>query len=90
VPAATILNGDQYNRSPHHWIDQRPTYQVDNYSLFRNQQKIITEDIEDENQHCIVNEPGIKFFKRVYAAAATIVPKPKGNATAKQKRPSFG
>jgi hypothetical protein len=94
--AAQILDGDQYGNEAAPFLQQQAKIGQE-LSLITAQQKIITEDIEEElntqneldvrkKRRGNENEPGLDFFERAYAA--TIIPKIM-SATAKHKKRRF-
>jgi len=90
------LDGDQYGNEAAPFLQQQAKIGQE-LSLITAQQKIITEDIEEElntqneldvrkKRRGNENEPGLDFFERAYAA--TIIPKIM-SATAKHKKRRF-
>ena len=83
---AKMLDGKEYDIEALPFLEQQ-SHISQELTLLLNQQKIISEDMEDEiKRRPNIDEPEIQFFERAYAA--TIVPKVM-SATAHQKKRRF-
>lgn len=84
-----MLDGKEYDIEAAPFLEKQSNISQE-LTLLLNQQKIISEDMEDEivvkRRRTNIDEPDIQFFERAYAA--TIVPKVMG-ATACQKKRRF-